>query len=63
MGQEHLTGEGKLLKTLLNRLDIPSMILWGPPGCGKVCIFHKINLLKLTKEKYDFGSFFYKVSN
>ncbi|XP_044733460.1 ATPase WRNIP1-like [Chrysoperla carnea] len=38
VGQEHLTGEGKLLKTLLNRLDIPSMILWGPPGCGKTTI-------------------------
>lgn len=38
VGQEHLLGEGKPLKMLLGRKQIPSMILWGPPGCGKTTL-------------------------
>ncbi|PNF22467.1 hypothetical protein B7P43_G15067 [Cryptotermes secundus] len=34
-GQEHVLGLHKVLRTLLEKRDIPSMILWGPPGCGK----------------------------
>lgn len=36
MGQSHVLGEGKILRELISKKDIPSMILWGPPGCGKV---------------------------
>jgi putative ATPase len=35
-GQEHVLGQDKVLRMLLEKRDIPSMILWGPPGCGKV---------------------------
>lgn len=35
-GQVHILGQNTLLRSLLNRDEIPSMILWGPPGCGKV---------------------------
>jgi putative ATPase len=38
VGQEHLMGEGKLLKTLLDRQDIPSLIFWGPSGTGKTSL-------------------------
>jgi len=34
-GQEALLGPGKALRTQIERDDIGSMILWGPPGCGK----------------------------
>jgi putative ATPase len=37
-GQEHVLGQDKVLRTLLEKRDIPSMILWGPPGCGKVLL-------------------------
>lgn len=37
-GQTHLVGEGSALRTLLERDRIPSMILWGPPGCGKTTL-------------------------
>lgn len=37
IGQTHLIGENTLLYNLLKNNEIPSMILWGPPGCGKVC--------------------------
>jgi putative ATPase len=38
VGQQHLMGEGKLLKTLLDGQDIPSLILWGPSGTGKTSL-------------------------
>jgi putative ATPase len=35
VGQEHLTGPGKLLRRLLESKRIVSIILYGPPGVGK----------------------------
>lgn len=37
-GQEPLLGPGKPLRTQIERDDIGSMILWGPPGCGKTTL-------------------------
>ena len=37
-GQDHLLSEGKLLHGLLSRGKLPSLILWGPPGCGKTTL-------------------------
>jgi len=38
VGQEHILGEGKLLRVLIEKRDIPSMILWGPSGVGKTTL-------------------------
>jgi putative ATPase len=38
VGQEHLLGKGKMLRTLIERGDIPSLIFWGPSGVGKTTI-------------------------
>ncbi len=38
VGQEHLTGHGSILRTAIENGNIPSMILWGPPGTGKTTI-------------------------
>jgi putative ATPase len=38
VGQEHLTGNGSILRTAIEQGKIPSMILWGPPGTGKTTI-------------------------
>lgn len=38
VGQEHLTGQGSILRTAIEQGKIPSMILWGPPGVGKTTI-------------------------
>ncbi|MEO1049627.1 MAG: replication-associated recombination protein A [Bacteroidota bacterium] len=38
IGQEHLTGEHSILRRAINSGNIPSMILWGPPGVGKTTI-------------------------
>jgi putative ATPase len=38
IGQHHLLGEGKVLRSLLEQDNLPSMILWGPPGSGKTTL-------------------------
>jgi putative ATPase len=38
VGQEHLLGQGKLLRVLLEKKDVPSMVFWGPPGVGKTSL-------------------------
>jgi putative ATPase len=38
VGQEHLIGEGHVLRKLIDSDQIPSMILWGPPGSGKTTL-------------------------
>ena len=54
IGQEHLLGEGRPLRAFIEQNEIPSIILWGPPGCGKTTIariiaqqtdfdFHQLN--------------------
>jgi putative ATPase len=35
IGQKHLLGEGKTLRIILDSGHLPSLIFWGPPGCGK----------------------------
>ena len=38
IGQDHLTKAGTILSVALQNRNIPSMILWGPPGVGKTTI-------------------------
>ena len=38
VGQKHLVGEGKVLRNLIERDSISSMIFWGPPGVGKTTL-------------------------
>ena len=38
VGQEHLLGENGVLRKVITGGNIPSMILWGPPGVGKTTI-------------------------
>ncbi|MFA5359006.1 MAG: replication-associated recombination protein A [Patescibacteria group bacterium] len=37
-GQEHLLANGKVLKLALEADRVPSMVFWGPPGCGKTTL-------------------------
>ena len=37
-GQKHVTGEGTLIRNAIDHDRIFSMILWGPPGCGKTTL-------------------------
>ena len=38
IGQAHVLGEGKTLRTMIESGNISSMILWGPPGTGKTTL-------------------------
>lgn len=38
VGQQHLIGEGAVLRNAIQQNNIPSMILWGPPGVGKTTL-------------------------
>ena len=38
VGQEHIVGEGRVLRKAIESGQLPSMILWGPPGSGKTTL-------------------------
>ncbi len=38
IGQSHLVGHGSVLRQTLESGHIPSIIFWGPPGCGKTSL-------------------------
>lgn len=38
IGQKHLVGEGKPLRSFIDNKRLPSLIFWGPPGVGKTTL-------------------------
>src|SRR4030088_1189293 len=38
VGQPHLVGPGRVLRKAIDAGQVPSMILWGPPGTGKTTL-------------------------
>ncbi|KAL6438988.1 hypothetical protein ACFW04_003781 [Cataglyphis niger] len=42
VGQTHILGPRTMLSELLQKKEIPNMILWGPPGCGKTSLANVI---------------------
>ncbi len=42
VGQQHIIGEGKVLRKAIEADQLPSIILWGPPGSGKTTLAHVI---------------------
>ena len=50
LGQEALLGPGKPLRTQIERDNIGSMILWGPPGCGKTTLARII--ARMTRSEF-----------
>lgn len=53
IGQTHLVGPGKFLREMIDKDQISSMILWGPPGVGKTTLAEII----AHKTKSEFVTF------
>ena len=54
-GQQHLVGEGKILRRIIESDSVGSMIFWGPPGVGKTTLARII--AHMTKAKFiDFSA-------
>lgn len=50
LGQEDIIGKGKLLKRAIESDQLPSIILWGPPGSGKTTLAYIV--AKQTKADF-----------
>jgi putative ATPase len=50
LGQDEIIGPGTVLRGAIERDEIPSMILWGPPGSGKTTLARII--AKMTKAHF-----------
>ncbi|MDA3798642.1 MAG: replication-associated recombination protein A [Kiritimatiellae bacterium] len=53
-GQQHVVGEGKLLRRAIEADRISSIIFYGPPGCGKTSIAEVI--AKVTSSRFERAS-------
>jgi len=42
VGQEHLVGEGRVLRKCFDSDQLPSMLFWGPPGSGKTTLAYVV---------------------
>lgn len=50
LGQAEYLGESASLRKLLEKDQLPSMIIWGPPGCGKTSLARA--LAETTKKEF-----------
>lgn len=56
-GQNQVLGKNTILRSLLEKGEIPNMILWGPPGCGKTSLSNVISeICKQDPKTYKFIS-------
>lgn len=51
VGQEHLVGQHGIIRKMLATGFLPSMIFWGPPGCGKTTL--AFVLASLTNSHFE----------
>lgn len=58
VGQTQSFGTGSMLHSMLVKKKIPNMILWGPPGCGKVkkFFYHISNNTVINRKSFNFNN-------
>ena len=54
-GQENIISDGKILKTMIEKDTLSSMVFWGPPGCGKTTTA-KIIAEKTSAKFFEFSA-------
>jgi len=45
LGQQRILGETSMLRAAILNSNVPSMVFWGPPGCGKTSLANVIKSL------------------
>ena len=55
LGQEHLVGQDAILRRAIESGNVPSMILWGPPGVGKTTLAYIISR-QLSREFFTLSA-------
>ena len=51
LGQEHIVGPGRVLRSSIEADQVPSMVLWGPPGTGKTTL--ALLIASLTRSHFS----------
>ncbi|MFP3898098.1 MAG: replication-associated recombination protein A [Dehalococcoidia bacterium] len=51
VGQEHLVGEGRVLRKCIEADQLPSMVFWGPPGSGKTTL--ALIIANITRSQFS----------
>lgn len=54
VGQEHILGEGRLLRRVIEADRLTNLIFYGPPGCGKTSLAEVI--AKATRRRFERAS-------
>lgn len=54
VGQDHILGEGRLLRRVIEADRLTNLIFYGPPGCGKTSLAEVI--AKATKRRFERAS-------
>lgn len=62
IGQEHLVGKDGIIRKLLATGFLPSMVFWGPPGCGKTTLA-RIIARAINRKFYEFSAVNTKIAD